>query len=300
MFEWYIYLFLFFNRILKPTEMIDHSINNTWFWNREQKIHNIHFEKHENPDARTSMVLIHEFGASSFYWRDNIPTFSKQYNVYAMDLLGFGRSDKPLSIEYTPELWRNQTVAFVKKIYNNNHQPVVLIGNSLGGYLAVHSAIDPEIRHMIKAVVILNPIGLFRTLFIPVWFFHPSIFHQIFQYFQNNLSETLTQLYPYHPERVDKALINSIQTNISKLHEKMIKSQIYYKYPYMEDILLKLKIPLYIIMGKTDPWIPNLYFNFLENCPTAFGKHVDAGHCPHDEIPNEVNRLILSFLTLIE
>jgi pimeloyl-ACP methyl ester carboxylesterase len=246
------------------------------------------------------MVLLHEFGASSFYWRDNIPEFSKQYNVYAMDLLGFGASDKPLSIEYTPELWRNQTVAFVKKIYYDNHQPVVLIGNSLGGYLAIHSAIDSEICHMIKAVIILNPVGLFRNVFIPLWFFHPSIFYQIFQHFQNNLSETLKQLYPYHPERVDKTLINSIQINISKLHENMIISQIYYKHPYMEDILSKIKIPVYILKGKTDSWMPNLYSIFLENCPTAFGKNVDAGHFPHDEIPDEINRLILSFLTLIK
>jgi pimeloyl-ACP methyl ester carboxylesterase len=185
MFKWFSYLFIFYNHFFEKTKDNYHSINNTWFWNREETIHNIHFERYKNPNARTSMVLIHEFGASSFYWRDNIPAFSKQYNVYTMDLLGFGASDKPLSIEYTPEIWRNQTVAFVKKIYNDDNQPVVLIGNNLGGYLAIHSAVDPEIREMIQAVIILNPVGLFRNVFIPSWFFYTPLFHQMFYYFQN-------------------------------------------------------------------------------------------------------------------
>jgi pimeloyl-ACP methyl ester carboxylesterase len=55
--------------------------------------------------------------------------------------------------------------------------------------------------------------------------------------------------------------------------------------------------PLYLLIGKNDPWlIPNIYHDFLKHCPTAFGKWLDAGHCPHDEIPDEINKLIITFL----
>lgn len=53
-------------------------------------------------------MLIHGFGASVYHWRYNIPALVKEgYRVLALDLLGFGLSDKPI-IEYSAETWRDQ------------------------------------------------------------------------------------------------------------------------------------------------------------------------------------------------
>ena len=42
------------------------------------------------------LVLVHGFGASIGHWRKNIPFLaSGGYRVFAIDLLGFGGSDKP-------------------------------------------------------------------------------------------------------------------------------------------------------------------------------------------------------------
>src|ERR1700680_229932 len=50
------------------------------------------------------LVLIHGFGpgASSYEWRRNIDTLSEQFRVYALDLLGYGLSDRP-AIDYDAE-----------------------------------------------------------------------------------------------------------------------------------------------------------------------------------------------------
>ena len=53
------------------------------------------------------LLFVHGFGASIGHWRKNIAVLSKDYKVYAIDLIGQGRSDKPL-IAYTMELWAEQ------------------------------------------------------------------------------------------------------------------------------------------------------------------------------------------------
>lgn len=57
--------------------------------------------------------------------RYNIPELAKSYTVYAMDLLGFGWSDKAL-IDYTALVWRDQVNDFVQEVVR---QPAVLVGN---------------------------------------------------------------------------------------------------------------------------------------------------------------------------
>ncbi|CAN0563736.1 unnamed protein product, partial [Laminaria digitata] len=55
-----------------------------------------------------ALVLIHGFGASVYHWRYNIPALvDAGYRVLALDLLGFGLSDKPI-VEYSAETWRDQ------------------------------------------------------------------------------------------------------------------------------------------------------------------------------------------------
>ena len=44
-------------------------------------------------------------GGNAGHFRHLIAFLSERYTVYAVDLLGFGESDKPPDVEYSPELW---------------------------------------------------------------------------------------------------------------------------------------------------------------------------------------------------
>lgn len=70
-------------------------------------------------------------GASGYHWRYNIPELAKTCRVFAIDLLGFGWSDKPL-VEYNGYgVWGDQLAAFLTEVVG---EPAVLVGNSLGEF----------------------------------------------------------------------------------------------------------------------------------------------------------------------
>jgi len=103
-------------------------------------------------------VLVHGFGASAFHWRFNVPALSEDRPVYALDLVGFGASDKPL-VEYSAELWRDQVGAFLKEVVQ---APAIVAGNSIGGYTALHvAATFPE---RTAGCVLLNAAGKFSAM----------------------------------------------------------------------------------------------------------------------------------------
>jgi pimeloyl-ACP methyl ester carboxylesterase len=101
------------------------------------------------------VLLIHGYGASAYHWRYQIPALAQNYRVYAMDLLGFGWSEKAL-VEYSSGgLWGQQIQDFINDIISKDPDAVantssssgssscdqvVLVGNSLGGYACMNAA----------------------------------------------------------------------------------------------------------------------------------------------------------------
>ena len=83
------------------------------------------------------IVLVHGFGASAYHWRYNVAELAKKHRVFAVDLLGFGWSDKAL-VDYSQAVWSEQIGAFIKEVVDDG--PVVLAGNSLGGYNSLATA----------------------------------------------------------------------------------------------------------------------------------------------------------------
>ena len=82
--------------------------------------HNVNYIDvgNDGDKKKPPLLLIHGFGASIYHWRYNIPVLARDYHVYAIDLLGFGLSDKPI-IDYSAELWRDQALAFIKEVVRN-------------------------------------------------------------------------------------------------------------------------------------------------------------------------------------
>ncbi|MEO0647343.1 MAG: alpha/beta fold hydrolase, partial [Cyanobacteria bacterium J06650_10] len=83
----------------------------------------------EKADA-PAVIMIHGFGASSIHWRKNIPELAAQYRVYAIDLIGYGKSAKPSPgepLDYTFETWGQQVLDFCQQVVG---QSAFLVANS--------------------------------------------------------------------------------------------------------------------------------------------------------------------------
>ncbi|CAI5463850.1 unnamed protein product [Closterium sp. Yama58-4] len=108
-----------------------------------------------NSDA-TPVLLIHGFGASVYHWRYNIPALAASGRpVYAIDLIGFGWSDRAL-IQYSAAMWADQVSSFIRDVIG---RPAVLVGNSVGGYVTLTTAANhPDV---VAGTVLVNAAGKF-------------------------------------------------------------------------------------------------------------------------------------------
>lgn len=65
----------------------------------------------------------------------------------------------------------------------------------------------------------------------------------------------------------------------------------------MCSLLEQLKVPLLLLWGDKDPWITPAAADKIQALyPGALRVDVSAGHCPHDEAPEDVNREISRFV----
>ena len=104
----------------------------------------------------TNVLLVHGLyaGASSFEWRNAIPTLAEHHTVYAVDLLGFGHSARP-NVSYTPGLYQALIGDVIARVVRESCG-VVASGLSAAQLIAL-AARDP--RH-IASIALIAPTGV--------------------------------------------------------------------------------------------------------------------------------------------
>jgi pimeloyl-ACP methyl ester carboxylesterase len=101
-----------------------------------------------------TVILLHGLGSVKEIWAANIGPLSAKYHVYALDQIGFGHSDKPL-LEYKITTFVDFLHGFMQ---SQNLSKATLVGNSLGGWIAI----DFATRHpeMVDKLVLVDSAGL--------------------------------------------------------------------------------------------------------------------------------------------
>ncbi len=103
------------------------------------------------------VLFVHGIGAGarSFMWRRNFEPLSKDFRVYAIDLLGFGYSDKPASEPYSADLYVELLSDFLREVIG---RPASIVASSLGAAFAVRVA--DEHPHLVDTLLLISPTGV--------------------------------------------------------------------------------------------------------------------------------------------
>jgi pimeloyl-ACP methyl ester carboxylesterase len=262
----------------------------------------------EKQPKRPPLLLVHGFGASTDHWRKNIVQLQEHFQVWAIDLLGFGRSAKP-NREYSGNLWRKQLHDFITEVIG---EPVELAGNSLGGYAAL--CVAAEYPQSVAGLILLNSAGPFsqsetqpakrpnylgrsiRSILLQPW-----ASFLLFQYVRrrSTIRKTLEKVY-LDRAAITEQLIEDIYRPSCDCGAAAVFNAVF-KTPQGEkiDVLLsKMQCPLLMLWGEGDPWIDARAkgLQFRQYYPQLTEYYLKAGHCPHDEIPELVNQHITDWI----
>jgi pimeloyl-ACP methyl ester carboxylesterase len=123
------------------------------------------FYKEEGKGA--PLLLIHGFGASTYTWRFVAPELARTHRVIAVDLKGFGQSDKPFDERYSVF---DQAELLAQLIVEKDLRDLTLVGHSFGGGIALLLALEANQRleGRITRLVLLDSIAYPQN--IPVFF----------------------------------------------------------------------------------------------------------------------------------
>ena len=291
-----------------------------WQW-RGQSIYYVHAG--EPSPQRPPILLVHGFGASTDHWRKNLTELSNDFEVWAIDLLGFGRSAKP-NRQYSGDLWRDQLYEFITEVIG---QPAVLVGNSLGGYACL--CVAAQRPDAAAGLVLLNSAGPFsenqpspepeslQTEVQPPQ--HPDSLQKLlgdvaqwilqqpwarfllFQYVRQPwvIRQTLEKVYLDKSAITDQLVEEIYRPSCDPGAAEVFASVFSTPQGEKVDVLLRhLASPLLLLWGEADPWMNARERSpkFHQHYPQLQEHFLRAGHCPHDEVPAQVNSLLRSWV----
>lgn len=260
----------------------------------------------------TPLILIHGFGASIGHWRQNLAVLGEHHPVYALDMLGFGASEKA-PISYKVSLWVEQVYDFWRTFIQ---KPVVLIGNSIGSLVTLTAAA----RHpdMVKGIVMLSlPDPSLEEEAVPSFLrpvvaaiksvvASPPILKTVFRVVRRpSMVRRWASLAYANPESVTDELVDILigpaqDRGSARAFSATIKAMTSPEAGInVKTLLSNLKIPMLLIWGQKDRMIPpGLARRFMEYNPNYLQllEIANVGHCPHDECPEQVNDAILIWM----
>jgi pimeloyl-ACP methyl ester carboxylesterase len=267
----------------------------------------------------TPVVFIHGLGSSGYMeWRRNLEPTAVRHRVYAPDMPGYGRTDKP-RVRYTIPYFAR----FVRRYMDFlGLRRAAVIGASLGGRIALEVALEEP--RLVRKLVLVNTLGLGRPqvrmaqmayglVTIPrvgeavmgiardalAWAPRKVIRRIAGRYagVTVDLEQTMDDAYlddlreMYAADGFHNAYLSTVRSLINP-------RALFGGHHDVTRRLNELKIPVQLIWGAADPLFPLAH---AERAQSLFGQAdlavIDsAGHTPQTEQPEEFNRVLKVFL----
>lgn len=253
-------------------------------------------------ESQVPIILIHGLGGFIEFWIDNIEALAKKHRVIAIDLVGFGRSEKPpvaYSIPYLSEFIRD----FMATL---RIERAVFVGNSMGGAIALQIALT--FSEMVDRLVLVASAGLGKEASItlriislpligevlsrPSYFMATQMLKSIFLdpvFITEERIDLIYEIYSQPGAQEAFLAVDRSMFNLWGAKKEFIN-------PILDN-LHKIIMPTLIIWGDQDIVLPINHAHIaVERLPNTeiyvFGA---CGHCPQIERADEFNDLVLNF-----
>jgi 2-hydroxy-6-oxonona-2,4-dienedioate hydrolase len=243
------------------------------------------------------ILFIHGLGSSADRWLDIPDAISMYYHTIAVDLIGFGGSDKPKDVNYTIEQFSEFILEFIEKIgLSGDDRKITLVGHSLGGYIAVDFAIRN--KGLIEKLVLLDSSGFLKGPTPLLEQYLNAAKYPSYDSVRNVFEQMVAQ-----PWKVLPIIINIFITRINSPGAKYPFESAYQNSTTTQIDLSRLKsiedMPILIIWGKSDNLIPIEYSEPFKQVFKNYRVEMieDAGHAPFAEKPAIICEILHSFLS---
>jgi len=250
----------------------------------------------------STVILLHGGGSSIEFWLYNIGTLAQYHRVYAFDMVGSGRSDKPsatYSLTYQAQ--------FIKDFMDTlSIECASLVGNSMGGGAALQFAL--MFPQQLEKLVLVDSLGLGKEISLSLRLVTLPLVSRLLRPSRSMIASMLkhnvynSTLIPQEwieiryqvfvlPGR-KKVLMKLARTNLGLFG---VRSSVFYP---IVDQLATITTPTLVIWGKQDRILPVAHaYIAAKGLPNARLHIFDpCGHHPHLERPTEFNALAVEFL----
>lgn len=278
---------------------------------------------------------MHGFGASADHWRHTLPALASHGRVLAIDLLGFGESDKPPSrladeperpgaVRYCFDLWAEQLVAALQALVPLPPEgKLQLIGNSIGAMVVLTAACRLQELGLAPSQLVLIDCAqrslddkrtgerswwerqsrpLLKRLVRQRAVIAP-LFHLLAR--PAVIRQVLAQAYP-SGANVDDQLVELLhRPSTSPGASESFRGFVNLFNDHLAPQLLERlsaadpAVPVRMIWGEADPWedpAEARRWAATYACIRELTVLPGLGHCPHDEAPEQVNPILLRWL----
>ncbi len=247
-------------------------------------------------NGKPPIFLIHGFVSSIYTFNRLIPMLTEHFSVVAIDLPGFGKSEKSKTFVYSFVNYANVIAACIDYF---NLKKVILVGHSMGGQVALYTA--KTIPDQISKLVLLCSSGyLKRAKKALIYCSYLPFFKQYVKRYikKQDVKKSLENVFYNHNLITDELM----EEFIEPIREKdfpisLIRLLRYREGDLTSEQLKEIKVPALLIWGEEDKVVPvNVGKRLVQDLPQAkLITYEKTGHLVTEEKPEDVYNQILSY-----
>ncbi|PPS43935.1 alpha/beta fold hydrolase [Chroococcidiopsis sp. TS-821] len=242
------------------------------------------------------ILLLHGFDSSVLEFRRLLPILAAQNKTWAVDLLGFGFTERIANLALSPSTIKTHLYCFWKTLI---HQPVILVGASMGGAAAIDFTLNyPEV---VKKLVLIDSAGFTAGSAMGKLMF-PPFDRLATEFLRNPRVRNSISRAAYKNKSlasVDAQLCAALHLNMPGWNQALIAFTKSGGYTSFKEKLAQIEQPTLILWGEDDRILgtkdAEKFQQAIPQSKLAWIK--DCGHVPHLEQPQIAAEHILNFIT---